>query len=158
MLSCDYRQPIQSTTTSQPSRDQKNDDMEESQQQFPSELTTTFYTSEVSKLAAHFRSSAVNGLCEEVAAVRLKCQGLNIVELNKETPMWIQFIRCFCDPFSLLLWIAAGLMLINWLVFPLRFSSNYYLVVIALLLLAIVATGLSVFWRVSEYILLCEYF
>jgi magnesium-transporting ATPase (P-type) len=107
------------------------------------------YTAEVSKLAAHFKSSTVNGLSEEVVASRLKQHEHNVVELNKKLSLWIQFIRCFCIYFSPLLWIATILTVILWLVFPLRFISNYYLVVIILLLLTIVATGLSLFWRVG---------
>jgi magnesium-transporting ATPase (P-type) len=121
-------------------------------QSVSSEVTATVYTAEVSKLAVHFKSNAVNGLTEEVAASRVKQHGRNKTEITKELPLWIQFVRCFCIYFSPLLWIATVLMLINWLIFPLRFTSNYYLVAVALLLITIIATGLSLFWRVSMFI------
>jgi magnesium-transporting ATPase (P-type) len=119
------------------------------------EQTGTVYTAEVSKLAAHFRSSTVNGLSEEVVASRLKQCGRNTVEQTKELPLWIQFIRCFCIYFSPLLWIATVLTVVLWLTLPLRFISNYYLVVVVLLLLTITATGLSLFWRVRILVAFC---
>ena len=73
-----------------------------------------YHAASVGDLERHFKTSTTNGLCGELAQVRLINDGPNIVKPAYTLPTWVKFLLSFFSGFAPLLWIATFFVFLSW--------------------------------------------
>ena len=73
-----------------------------------------YHAASVSDLERHFKTSISNGLCLELAQVRLINDGPNIVKPAYQLPTSVKLLLSFFSGFAPLLWIATFFVFLSW--------------------------------------------
>ena len=73
-----------------------------------------YHAASVGDLERHFKTSMTNGLCAELAQVRLINDGPNVVKPAYTLPTFVKLLLSFFSGFAPLLWIATFFVFLSW--------------------------------------------